>query len=438
MQKLVPTRPVALLGVNAAASVLKRFYVVQREMVLMEAGWLAAAEHWECKLLLAECIWQDGLTLKELRGRVLELRYPERRLASDDDRPLVDFVRGWREAPGPAAFVAGLSTVLKPWLRGLYAGYLGISNPLNDAPSNRILHQAVSDMDDQLVRWSRALSGYLQVYPEQAAAAQDWEQALRRRLTAVPEDWILHCRDPFLPEALPPPTGAVPFGIARLGRRDKRFASCRFGWPDMLDPERGPGEGLHLQLRQCVHHLNEVWAVEMAAAIICDFSERAPPEFLDDATRWCYDEARHARMGFVRLEKFGFAMEEMPLGSFSYDAAAESDSLIRLGILYYFETKYIKTKSDRVKIFSDFGDPVSSHDMDYDWADELIHTYYGNRWLTHLLEQEGRSSTVNEIKGESERCIARIRADATEKDRGRTEELYEAMLRKAKSLAVLP
>src|SRR5690606_33259340 len=108
--------------------------------------------------------------------------------------------------------------------------------------------------------------------------------------------------------------GGRPFAIARLGARDPRFRAVRFGWPDSLDPSFGPGEGLRLQVRQSVHHLNEVWAAEMAAASLYDLAEAGGAEFILDAARWCYDEIRHCRMGWRRLSTWGFQMHEMPLG----------------------------------------------------------------------------------------------------------------------------
>lgn len=183
--------------------------------------------------------------------------------------------------------------------------------------------------------------------------------------------------------------GGKPFSIQRLGERDARFRLLKFAWPDMLDPKFGAGEELRLQVRQAVHHLNEVWAAEMAAACLYDLSAEADHEFLVDAARWCYDEIRHCRMGFTRLREWGFTLDQMPLCAFSYNAGAESDALTRLGIIFYFESTYIHTKSQRMKIFGQAGDRVSSHDMDFDWADEQIHAHYGSKWLGHFLKKRG-------------------------------------------------
>ena len=61
------------------------------------------------------------------------------------------------------------------------------------------------------------------------------------------------------------------------------------------------GDGLHLQLRSAVSHLNEVWAVENAGAILEAFADSLGWEYVVDAARWLYDEARHTMMGWTRL-----------------------------------------------------------------------------------------------------------------------------------------
>ena len=86
----------ARMMVDDTAVVLKRFYFLQREVILMQAGWMPGIELWEYKLLLPEFIWQDSRTTDELRQRMLELRYPERRITPDDEQKLLDIVRSVR------------------------------------------------------------------------------------------------------------------------------------------------------------------------------------------------------------------------------------------------------------------------------------------------------------------------------------------------------
>jgi hypothetical protein len=54
-------------------------------------------------------------------------------------------------------------------------------------------------------------------------------------------------------------------------------------------------------------------------------------------------------------------------------------------MLYFFETKNIRHKPTRAHLFHSYGDTLSEHDMDFDWADETMHAGYGKHWLKELL-----------------------------------------------------
>jgi uncharacterized ferritin-like protein (DUF455 family) len=145
------------------------------------------------------------------------------------------------------------------------------------------------------------------------------------------------------------------------------------------------GEGLQLQVRSAISHLNEVWAIETGGAILSSFADVLPWEWIHNSARWTYDEARHCQMGYQRLMSWGFEPAEIPLGTYIYESASGQDPIYRLGMLYFFETKNIRHKPARAQLFHDYGDAVSEHDMDFDWADETIHAGYGRHWLKELL-----------------------------------------------------
>ena len=51
------------------------------------------------------------------------------------------------------------------------------------------------------------------------------------------------------------------------------------------------------------------------------FADKLDWEFILDAARWTYDEARHTQMGYARLTGWGFEPEDLPLGTYIFDAA---------------------------------------------------------------------------------------------------------------------
>ena len=82
-------------------------------------------------------------------------------------------------------------------------------------------------------------------------------------------------------------------------------------------------------------------------------------------------------------------------------------------MLGYFETKNIGNKQARAHEFDALGDPLSEHDMQFDWADETIHAEYGRRWLKQLLVQRGRPAEAYvDVLTECERLVGARVAEA--------------------------
>jgi uncharacterized ferritin-like protein (DUF455 family) len=153
---------------------------------------------------------------------------------------------------------------------------------------------------------------------------------------------------------------------------------------------------MQLQLRSAVSHLNEVWAIESGGLMLSAFAEVLPWDWIYDSARWTYDESRHCRMGYERLLAWGFDPAQIPLGTYIYDSASGQDPIYRLGMLYFFETKNIRHKLPRAHLFHQYGDALSEHDMDFDWADETIHASYGKHWLRELLAVRGEDPDAHD------------------------------------------
>jgi hypothetical protein len=217
--------------------------------------------------------------------------------------------------------------------------------------------------------------------------------------------------------------------------RDPRYFRSSFYWPDVLDPAYPYGQGVALQVRSAVSHLNEVWAVETAGAILHELSPELGWEFANEAARWLYDESRHMLMGKERLERWGFEPAQVPLGGYIYEAWRGEDPLYGLGMLGYFETKNIGRKRERARAFERMGDRTSEVDMEFDWADETLHAEYGRRWLRRLLEARGEDP--ESWPAILERCEALVRqrvARATAEDLGRIRTCADGLLAAAEAV----
>jgi len=408
------------------AVILKRFYLVERQLVISQAGWIPGLPSFEAKTLLPHMLWQDAQNANSLRERVFELRFPNRMLEIGDDQVLIDLVRHSCAAPNGYAFLSAMATVWKPALLAVYREYLELADEIGDGPTYRFLQLAAREKEEQI--------GHLkQLLP----TCEEPDEAGKR----LAEAWLADLAKKFaeagglsLDRPVPVQLAAeAAFAPAEVARRGGEFQHVRFYWPDIVDAAFPYGEGLQLQLRSAVSHFNEVWAVENAGFLIYALAEQLEWEFMVDASRWIYDESRHCRMGYERLKSWGFEDHELPLGTYIYDSCQGQDLLYRLGMLFHFESKNIGKKIERIKSFGQMNDRLSQHDMDFDWADETIHTSYGTKWLAKLLahrKQETSASDFFDIKHVCEQLVDKQVQTATEAEVAAIKRIASHMLSK--------
>jgi uncharacterized ferritin-like protein (DUF455 family) len=351
-----------------------------------------------------------------------------------DEEPLVQLVDEARNAPNALAMFRSLVEVFKPALRKAYQAYLELADELGDGPSIRFIDQAMREKDQQIAMLQNLLPLIRDAEPDKQAAADAWIAELQQQLAGLGGIGLDPVEAPRgAPQLLP---GRVAFALAQVPARDARFQRVRFYWPDVIDPDYPYGEGLRLQLRSAVSHLNEVWAVETGGALLHAFADQLGWEFIFDAARWTYDESRHTRMGYERLLAWGYDPSELPLGTYIYDAARGQDPIYRLGMLFFFETKNIKKKPERIKKFTEYADDVSRHDMDFDWADETRHAHYGNVWLEKLLQLRGADPDPRLVRARCSELVDAVVESATDAERTQIRVIADAIVDKAKRIAV--
>jgi len=384
------------------AQLLKRFFFCERSLLVTAAAWIPAVGPLEIKIGLARFIWQSAETAHALRNRVFELRFPSRTLEEQGtDHALIELLNGVKDSPSVPAFLLAMGKVLLPALRDAYREYLEGSDTIADGPTHRFLTLALSDKNEQIANFEKWADSALSQDPQSREAALAWAQTVSARLSGVGGVGVAPA--PLVSPAWEPLPGAKAFVIPGRPARDPRFWPCRFYWPDVVDPAYPYGEGLQLQIRSAISHLNEVWAIETGGVILNSFADVLPWEWIHNSARWTFDEARHCQMGYQRLMGWGFEPSEIPLGTYIYESASGQDPIYRLGMLYFFETKNIRHKPARAQLFRSYGDSVSEHDMDFDWADETIHAGYGRHWLKELLVARGQDPAAHEQV--RERCM---------------------------------
>jgi hypothetical protein len=432
---LLAKDPRARLMRYDTAVILKRFFFVEESLVRSQAGWIPATAPLMLKLSYARLMWEDSQTAEAMRQRVFELRYPSRLMSKEGEEPLIQLVDEARNAPSALAFYLSLLEVFKPALLRAYREYLQLADTIGDGPSIRFMRLALEEKERQI----QDLAGFLpdmlsaaQASPDAEAEARAWVTALQQRLDGLGGIGLNPVES--AQQAPLELTGRKPFQVAQVPAREAAFHNLRFYWPDIIVPGFPYGEGLQLQLRSAISHLNEVWAVEACAAFTCGLADELGWEFVLDAARWTYDESRHCRMGLERMLAWGFDKSELPLGTYIYDAARNQDPIYRLGMLYFFETKNIHKKSERARKFHTFHDDLSEHDMDFDWADETKHAHFGNLWLTRLLKARGQEDDPKIVRAKCHQLVDATIASASEAEKQEALQLAQAITARAERL----
>ena len=417
------------------AVILKRFFFCEQSLIITQSGWLAGIAPLAVKTELPRMIWEDSLTADAMRKRVFELRYPNRLMEIGDEEPLIQLVDEARNAPNALALYRSLVEVFKPALLGAYQTYLTIADALGDGPSRRFMAQAVREKEQQIITLTALLPLMHKAEPQANAKATAWVSELQAYLSELGGIGLAPIATPKgAPITLP---NRQVFTLAEVPARDQRFIPVRFYWPDIVDSSYPYGEGVNLQLRSAVSHLNEVWAVETGGALLHAFANELGWEFVFDAARWTYDEARHCRMGYDRLLAWGYTPAELPLGTYIYDAAYGQEPIYRLGMLFFFETKNIKKKPERIEKFANYADDVSRHDMDFDWADETRHAHYGNQWLTKLLELRGGAADPRIVRAYCNDLVNAVIATATTEEQSTIREIADRIVAKATQMVTV-
>jgi len=419
------------------AQLLKRLFFAERSLLISQASWIPAIAPLDIKINLARYVWQSAETANALRERVFELRFPSRMMEDEgNDRALIAVFDTVRDSPSVPAFLLSVGTALLPAMRDAYQSYLKASDLIADGPTHRFLTLAVQEKTEQISGfelWIEAARSRNSDVWSQAAA---WTEELGKRLFAVGGVGV-ESPASFLPPGRP--LGAKPYSIPVHPARDGRFWPCRFYWPDIVDPSYPYGEGIQLQLRSAISHLNEAWAVEAGGVILSAFADILPWEWIYNSARWTYDESRHCRMGYERLMAWKLDPSWIPLGTYIYESATTVDEsdipLNLLGMLFFFETKNIRHKPERARLFHSYGDSLSEHDMDFDWADETLHASYGKRWLKELLAIRGQDPTAyEEVRKKCEHLVNDYVRTATPAEISALKTAAELLLNKARQL----
>ena len=385
-----PNEP-KLQEVEQASALQRRLYRTIRETMRAMAGRIAGTANWRAKKMLARHIWLDAEHAEVLRTRVLELRYPRVDVDLAVDRSLLALLEKLPSTRDDAEFLGGVYLVVKPAVRSALEAYLERSDPLDDAPSHRVLRGVLLELKEELEEFA---VWWAMVPAADREAAQPWQDWLRQALVRSGGVFGADSGHDLL--ACSGFSDRSRYEVPMLPARDPRWLPAVTQVPPR--PPRTPQEQ---QVWVAIDHVNELWACELPAALIWHH-DHLPWALYRDTARWAYDEMRHAMMGERRLLDYGFEVGvDVPMVPDHWvGVCARRGFEAMLFVVHGLEQGGPKWKSMLTRELWAMGDPVSARDCDYDWADEAGHIRYGQDWLKALFPDTPKSELIRRTQEE--------------------------------------
>ena len=380
-----------LQEVEQASALQRRLYRTIRETMRSMAGRICATANWEAKKSLARHIWLDAEHADAIRSRVLELRFPRVDVDLEVDKALIAVLAMLPSTLSDVEFLGGIYQVVKPAVLNAVETYLRPSDPLDDAPSHRVLRVVATEQRgelDEFAAWWSAIPA------TDRAVAEPWMDWLRDALAEAGGVFALDSSAEILlrPGYSDRPRYAIPL----MPARDPRWLPAVTQVPPR--PPRTPQEQ---QVWVAIDHVNELWACEFPAAMIWHH-DNMPWLLYRETARWAYDEMRHAMMGERRLLAYGFEIGvDVPMVPDHWvGVSARRGLAAMMFVVHGLEQGGPKWKSMLKDELWKMGDPYSSQDCDYDWADEAGHIRYGQDWLKALYPDTPKSELIRRTQQE--------------------------------------
>lgn len=137
------------------------------------------------------------------------------------------------------------------------------------------------------------------------------------------------------------------------------------------------------------HMHNEMQSLEMAAQSLADFPA-APWELRMSMARQCWDETRHTRLLYRRLQELGGYKGEFPVMNYEWSITCMVDSIwARIAIQNRtFEGGEMDLLRQLSKMWAEAGDPVTADLLEGILADEIQHVRYSNAWFKRMSQQD--------------------------------------------------
>ncbi|MFC5448894.1 hypothetical protein [Paenibacillus aestuarii] len=388
------------MSVEQSARKLQRIGYVDRQLMRIEAGHMAARPEYEVKGALARLAWQDADHHDQIRKRIKQLRMSTVAFDKCPDAALEALTVRVLDSETTLNLLTALFEVVKPAQIAVIRTYMQQAQPLVDEPTLHMLKHQLIDREEQLVWGRQALAHFagIATASEQADASR-WKTYLQALLAAAGGIDGSAERVPLDPAFV---VEARPFALPFVSTRDSRFRSQVVKFQDL--PFEDNDEGRFLQMM-----LSRYFEMSPAEGIayVHFATEGKPWDFYLDTARHMWDEVRHSWFGEAALRAKGYDVYQFANWTGWYDMTAQlyegSEAYSHLTIaIEKAAMKYPPGKREEWEFCRDRAkDPLMTTFQDFDWADEVVHAGFGQRWLI----DDVHGGDVRAAQEEAERTV---------------------------------
>jgi hypothetical protein len=366
------------LSVEECVIRLKRYHYSFRRLSQIFIARITSEPIYELKSAFSLHAHYCAEHVTELRKRVGEMREPPLGLEIVPDPGLEVFFDEILSAPTTEALLLGIYEQAIPALIRALQRHREQTNPLADAPSNRLCRFALIELEDMLQFGQQAvarlvsrqtrdsLTGWSQLLEDALAAAGDLDGTQARSGQAITRQY-----------------SARPYKFDSFPKRDERFPdpyNMGVNAEVFLYDEQMPANAKTLMM--FYKRIREIDVPEMMASIITETPGK-PWGYYRDMIRQLWDEARHAMMGEVGFVAAGVDWRKVMI-NFTWSMALNTQlkPIERHAVLYFIEQGLMPRTGKRYEweVGVASKNPLAATFQDYDWADEVLHARIGRDW----------------------------------------------------------
>jgi hypothetical protein len=367
------------LSVEECVRRLKRFHYCFKRLHQILTARITAEPIYELKTAFAHHAYLCAEHATALRTRIGEMREPPLGLEEVPHPALEAFFDEILRAPTTEELIEGAQTATDQLYHAMRQ-YRDDTNPLTDAPTRRVLHFALLEVDEMANWGARARSCLVGTDSELEGKLEEWGRYLGGLLDAA---GILDGTRAATEEPFTRRYSATPYAYDPIPQRDERFADP---WNQgvnaeaFLYDETKPARAKALMM--LYKRLREIDVPEMMASIITRTPGK-PWGYYRDMSRQLWDEARHAMMGEVGFVALGVDWTRARITfNWSYRLNTECTPDEAHGVLFFIEQGLMPRTGKRYEfeVAQESGIPLMATLQDFDWADEVLHAQIGRNW----------------------------------------------------------